>query len=36
MDWIEEMGVRIKELRKSKGLKQWQLAQMIHVVPHQV
>ena len=36
MDWIEEMGIRIGELRRAKGLKQYDVAEKLNIVAHTV
>ena len=36
MNWIEEMGVRMGDLRRAKGLKQWELAVQIGTTPQMV
>lgn len=34
MNWIEEMGVRMGDLRRAKGLKQLDVAIALDTVPH--
>ena len=36
MDWIEEMGMRIGDLRRAKGLKQSDIADKLDTVAHSV
>ena len=36
MDWIEEMGVRMGDLRRAKGLKQKDVAAKMDTVAHNV
>ena len=36
MNWIEEMGVRIGNLRRAKGLKQYDVAEKLNIVAHTV
>ena len=36
MDWIEEMGIRIGDLRRAKGLKQSDIADKLDTVAHSV
>ena len=36
MDWIEEMGARMGNLRRAKGLKQYDVAEKLNIVAHTV